>query len=175
MSDTTLRLRLSDDAATLWLGAALARAMPEPPAAAGVVYLRGELGAGKTTCVRSLLHALGVTGIVRSPTYTLVETHAAPGLQCVHIDLYRLRGASDLEDLGLRDYLSQGHLLLIEWPERGATALPPSDIDVSLAYREADQDSGRDAQILARSPWGNAWLANLRKNPSLTSYVANLT
>jgi tRNA threonylcarbamoyladenosine biosynthesis protein TsaE len=181
MSDTTLRLRLTDDAATIRLGAALARAMPgarampEARAAAGVLYLRGDLGAGKTTCARSLLHALGVTGIVRSPTYTLVETHAAPGLQCVHVDLYRLRGPSDLEDLGLRDYLSKGHLLLIEWPERVETALPPADIDVALAYRDADQEAGRDAHVIATGDWGTAWLANLRKDPRLTSYVANLT
>jgi tRNA threonylcarbamoyladenosine biosynthesis protein TsaE len=175
MADTSLNLRLSDAAATTRLGTALACALPTAGEAAAVLYLRGDLGAGKTTCARSLLYALGVTGIVRSPTYTLVEIHAARELECVHVDLYRLSGASDLEDLGLRDYLGGGHLLLIEWPERGEPVLPPADLDLSFAYRDSDPDTGREAQVRAASDCGKAWLWNLRKDPSLTSYVANLT
>jgi tRNA threonylcarbamoyladenosine biosynthesis protein TsaE len=179
MPDTTMILRLDDADSTTSFGAAMGRSMPKA-AAPAVLYLRGDLGAGKTTCARGLLHALGVTGAVRSPTYTLVETYSARGLECVHVDLYRLRGPEDLEDLGLRDYLVPGCLLLIEWPERGATALPPPDIDLKLGYRENDAaangpDAGRDAALRAASNVGHAWLANLRKDTSISPYVANLT
>ena len=80
-----------DSSATEALGQALARALPAAAAAGAVVYLQGELGAGKTTCVRSLLRALGVDGLVRSPTYTLVETYRLAALTCIHVDLYRLQ------------------------------------------------------------------------------------
>src|SRR5580700_11242844 len=105
-----MEIHLEGSVATESLGQALARSLPDAlrrGAAAGgagaVLYLQGELGAGKTTCVRSLLRALGVTGLVRSPTYTLVETYILADLTCVHVDLYRLRAATEIEELGLRD------------------------------------------------------------------------
>jgi tRNA threonylcarbamoyladenosine biosynthesis protein TsaE len=78
--------------------------LPGVACGAGRLYLQGELGAGKTTCVRSLLRALGVTGLVRSPTYTLVETYVLPTLTCVHVDLYRLQSLTEVDELGLRDW-----------------------------------------------------------------------
>ena len=108
-----IKLALPDADATEVLGAALARALPRGPRpGAGaeveggtlVLYLHGELGAGKTTSVRSLLRALGVERTIRSPTYTLVEVYEPGGLTCVHVDLYRLEGPLDVEALGLRDY-----------------------------------------------------------------------
>jgi len=177
MSESNLKLQLSDTAATESLGAALACALPAeciaavPDAASTVVYLSGQLGAGKTTCARSLLHGLGVSGIVRSPTYTLVEIYAANRIQCIHVDLYRLRGPEDLEDLGLRDYLAPGNLMLIEWPERGGSSLPPADLCLRLSYLV----QGRDAQLQSGSPRGAQWLANLRTDSRLVPYLSNLT
>lgn len=181
MTESDLKLELSDYAATEALGAALADALPaqsratreapQIPGNAIVVYLKGELGAGKTTCARSLLHALGVSGIVRSPTYTLVESYAGNRIQCIHVDLYRLRGPQDLEDLGLRDTLMPGNLLLIEWPERGGAELPPADLVVNLAYR-AD---GREAILQAQSPTGTRWVEDLRTDSRLIPYLSNLT
>jgi tRNA threonylcarbamoyladenosine biosynthesis protein TsaE len=168
-SESSLALRLPDAGATESLGMALARAYPRWPGGA-VVYLHGELGAGKTTCVRSLLRALGVAGTIRSPTYTLVEVYQPPGLICVHVDLYRLHGPLDVEDLGLRDYLGEC-LLLVEWPEKGGGALPPADLDLVLTY---DGDSRR-AQVVPGTARGRDWMTKLQHDASLTSYVSNLT
>jgi tRNA threonylcarbamoyladenosine biosynthesis protein TsaE len=92
---------LPDSSVTAALGQALARSLPGAVRTGGaVLYLHGELGAGKTTCVRSLLRALGVTGLVRSPTYTLVETYPLATLTCVHVDLYRLQSLTEVDELG---------------------------------------------------------------------------
>ena len=128
-------------------GSAENRGIPAGPGGAGgisgahgstVLYLRGELGAGKSTCVRSLLRALGVEGLIRSPTYTLVEAYQPRGFSCIHVDLYRLQGPVDVEELGLRDFLDTDCLLLVEWPEKGGPALPPADIDLTLTYAYPD-------------------------------------
>ncbi len=114
-------LTLKDENATAAAGAALASAVK---GRAGIITLSGELGAGKTTFVRGLLRALGHTGAVRSPTYTLVEPYEVGGQRVLHLDLYRLAGAADLTTLGLRDELDDATLLLVEWPERADGALP---------------------------------------------------
>jgi len=164
-------LKLADSSATETLGLALARSFPGAVLGPAVLHLRGELAAGKTTCVRALLRSLGVTGLVRSPTYTLVETYALNGLTCVHIDLYRLQAAIEVDALGLRDYLGPGCLLLIEWPEKGAQALPAADMDLALRYA----GQGRSAQVSAKTTLGAEWLDNLGRDSSLAPYVTNLT
>ena len=116
-----------------------------------MLYLQGDLGAGKTTCARSLLRALGVVGLVRSPTYTLVETYELAGLTCIHVDLYRLQGLTEVDELGLRDLVGPGCLLLVEWPDRGGAALPPADLTVALNYA----GEGRQARVTAHSPLGS--------------------
>src|SRR5690348_4039959 len=111
-----------------------------PTAAAGtltpdalvVVYLTGDLGAGKTTLARGFLHAIGITEPIRSPTYTLLETYEASDLTVAHLDLYRLRDPDELEPLGLRDLARPSYVWLIEWAERGAGWLPPPDLEVRL-------------------------------------------
>ena len=162
---------LPDSGATETLGRALARALPNAAAAGAVLYLHGELGAGKTTCVRSLLRTLGVAGLVRSPTYTLVETYGLPGLTCVHVDLYRLQTLTEVDELGLRDLVGPGCLLLVEWPEKGGGHLPPADLDLYLQYA----DEGRRARLGADGGLGGDWLRDLGSDTSLIPYVSNLT
>ncbi len=98
----------------------------------GVVFLRGDLGAGKTTFSRGVLSALGYSGAVCSPTYTLVERYELAGLSVSHLDCYRLQEGLELEMLGLDDDLVGNHLWLVEWPERMACALPPPDLVLDL-------------------------------------------
>jgi tRNA threonylcarbamoyladenosine biosynthesis protein TsaE len=131
-----------------------------------VLYLQGELGAGKTTCVRSLLRALGVTGLVRSPTYTLVETYPLATLTCVHVDLYRLQSLTEVDELGLRDLVGPGSLIMVEWPERGGAAVPPADLELTLRYA----GEARQAALSAKTLLGTEWLENLRRDSSLAPY-----
>jgi len=125
---------LPDEAATTAcgarLGAVLALAAPSP----FVVHLQGELGSGKTTLVRGALGAMGVGGTIRSPTYTLVETYAAGDAVVAHLDLYRVVAPRELEALAVRELLAPGHVLFIEWPERGGDALPPPDLALELRF-----------------------------------------
>jgi tRNA threonylcarbamoyladenosine biosynthesis protein TsaE len=97
-----------------------------------LVYLRGALGTGKTTLVRGLLRAMGHTGVVRSPTFTLVEGYLLNGRQIYHLDLYRMVHPEELEFIGFRDYVKNNNLCLVEWAERGAAVLPLPDLDVQI-------------------------------------------
>jgi len=187
MSELHLELMLTDAAATEALGAALARAYRGGGSGARtisdgrgstVVFLHGELGAGKSTCVRGLLRALGVDGLIRSPTYTLVEAYQPRGITCIHVDLYRLQGPVDVEELGLRDFLGADCLLLVEWPEKGGAALPPADIDLTLTYSNLENSgaaASRQAHVRAPTARGRRWLEMLLHDTSLTAYVSNST
>jgi len=110
------------------LGARLAQAIRAP----AVLALDGPLGAGKTTLVRGFLRALGRTGPVRSPTYTLVETYPLDGTLVHHLDLYRLADPEELENLGVRDLVDATAIWLIEWPDRGRGFLPPADWSIRI-------------------------------------------
>jgi tRNA threonylcarbamoyladenosine biosynthesis protein TsaE len=144
------------------LGVALARGCRWDEAEPRLIYLSGELGAGKTTLAAALLQTLGVDEIVRSPSYALIETYAARAGEAVHIDLYRLHGSEELQQLGVRDYLNGNTLLLIEWPERAGGALPPADLEVRLELSDAGGGGGRNGHVEARSRVGEAWLARTR-------------
>ena len=147
-----MRLWLEDTAATERLGAALAKS--RPPRA--VVHLQGDLGAGKSTLARALLRTLGVTGAIRSPTYTLVERYPLPeGGEALHLDLYRIGDAAELEFLGIDP--GDGSLWLVEWPERGAAGLPLADLQVQLAL----EGRGRRAHLVANTSQGEAWLGRM--------------
>jgi tRNA threonylcarbamoyladenosine biosynthesis protein TsaE len=170
MPEASLMFDLPDSGATEALGAALATAFPGA-ASGAIVHLRGELGSGKTTCARSLLHTLGVTAPVRSPTYTLVDTYSVATLTCVHVDLYRVQSTTEVEELGLRDMTGPGYLMLIEWPEKGGVAVPPADLSLQLVYR----GDARAAALARGSELGRDWLAKLAIDTSLAPYVSNLT
>jgi tRNA threonylcarbamoyladenosine biosynthesis protein TsaE len=135
-------------------GAELASARPRG-GALQVIALGGDLGAGKTTLARGFLWGSGVAGAVRSPTYTLVETYGVGSTTFVHLDLYRLSEPSELENLGLRDWATAGHVWLVEWPERGAGLLPAADLSVQLVAA----DRHHVIEVEARSAAGAAWLA----------------
>lgn len=152
-----MRIHTPTAADTEALGARLAQSRPADMAAWAVVYLQGELGSGKTTLARGFLQGLGVTGPVRSPTYTLVELYPAAGVTLVHADLYRLRDPAELESLGLRDWAAPAHLWLVEWPEKGAGRLPPPDLALALSVGA----SGHDVELAAPGSLGRAWLARL--------------
>lgn len=116
---------------------------------AAIVGLRGDLGTGKTTLVRGWLRALGVTGPIRSPTFTLVEPYEVCEGRVYHFDLYRLSEPEELEYLGARDYFAEDSLCLIEWPERGKGWLPVIDLNIHIAFD--DKGEGRQVRVISRS------------------------
>lgn len=152
-----MQLRLVDSDATEALGHALAGTRP----AQAVLYLHGDLGAGKSTLARALLRELGVQGAIRSPTYTLVERYPIPGGEAWHLDLYRIGDAAELDFLGLDEAVAT--LWLVEWPEKAELALPAADLRVELATRAP----GRSARLLAGSATGEQWLRDLAGIPEL--------
>jgi tRNA threonylcarbamoyladenosine biosynthesis protein TsaE len=139
-------------------GARLARALPAASPQALQLHLFGDLGSGKTTLARGFLRALGYGGVVRSPTYTLVETYALGVVTVVHADLYRLQSAEEFEGLGLRDLAVGGHVWLIEWPQRAGRWLPAADIHVTLEAHPAFHS----IELRAPTAAGALWLAHLQ-------------
>jgi tRNA threonylcarbamoyladenosine biosynthesis protein TsaE len=149
----SLDLNLPNAAATTALGAALAR-----NAAAGrTLYLRGDLGTGKTTLVRGLLRGLGHAGRVKSPTYTLVEPYMLSSLHFYHFDFYRLKDQGEWESGGFREYFSPQAMCVVEWPERAEGLLPPPDLEVRLEFA----GEARRATVEAHTAAGKAWLSSL--------------
>ena len=120
-----------DESAMLGFGKKLYAAME----AEGVVFLQGDLGLGKTTLSRGVIRAAGHLGVVKSPTYTLVEPYESADACIYHFDLYRLSDPEELEYLGIRDYFAKGMLCLIEWPDKGIGALPSADLEIVLSMQ----------------------------------------
>lgn len=138
-------------------GARLARNLPNLDAGFAVLYLVGDLGAGKTTLARGFLEALKVDGPVRSPTYTLVEVYETGPLTALHLDLYRLSDPSELEALGLTEWARPRHVWLVEWPERGEGRLPPPDLIIRLTAAEKEHQIA----VSAASAPGESWLEKI--------------
>ena len=142
-------LPLASEAATLALGAALAKgALP-----GRVLFLSGDLGAGKTTLVRGLLRALGWTGRVKSPTYALLELYAISGLNLYHFDFYRFKDREEWVSSGFREHFNPESLCILEWPEMAGGLLPLPDLHVTLEL----SGPGRRAAFLAHTQAGREW------------------
>ncbi len=154
MPDLIKRFSLVDEQATRDFAAACAACFGRGL----MVFLQGDLGAGKTTLVRAWLRALGYRSAVRSPTYTLIEPYPLAELNVYHLDLYRLGDPEELELLGLRDYLDGSQLVLVEWPDQGEGYLGEADVIIELSYRGQavkgpleglDLNNGREVQMQA--------------------------
>jgi tRNA threonylcarbamoyladenosine biosynthesis protein TsaE len=150
---STRTLNIASETEMERLGARLAIGLR----AGSLVYVRGPLGAGKTTLVRGALRALGHRGGVKSPTFTLVEPYTFGALTLYHFDLYRLKDPEELEFMGIRDYLRGDGACLIEWPERGKNVLPEPDVDVMIE----PLPQGRNVVLTAHHEQGRAVLRGL--------------
>ena len=154
----TRPFRWPDEAACERFAQALARC---PQIADLGIELDGGLGAGKTSLVRHLLRALGVTGRIKSPSYAVVEDYTPPGLGGLpahHFDFYRFSDPREWEDAGFRDVFAAPGLKLSEWPSKAAGMLPPPDLRLVLAVND---DDSRDVRAEAHTPRGQALLAEL--------------
>ena len=152
---TTVHLESRTEAETEAIGAKLAASLP----VVRLIYVRGPLGAGKTTFVRGLLRGLGHHGSVKSPTFTVVEPYSVGGVALSHFDLYRLKDPEELEFLGMRDYLESDNVCIVEWPERAGAVLPAPDIDVMIA---STNHRGRDVHLQGHTQAGEAALNAFR-------------
>ena len=148
-----LSFLLADENATLALAARLSTQLQ----AGMVLYLHGDLGAGKTCLVRGILCALGHTGRVKSPTYTLLETYHVADLDLCHFDLYRMQNEEEWELAGFRDEFNGSNIMLIEWPEKAQSVIPAADIIIDLNILP----QGREAIMTGLSPMGSACLKQL--------------
>lgn len=145
-----MNMLITSEAKMKQLGVSIAKCLISPL----VMELEGPLGVGKTTLVRSMLSSLGYTGLVKSPTYTLIEAYDFPSFQLYHLDLYRLKSAEELAFIGLSDYLIGQSIFFIEWPERGQGFLPTADIRCRLQFKE----DKREVEWLALTKRGEEFL-----------------
>lgn len=119
------------------------------------LFLQGEIGSGKTTLVRGFLTGLGYQGLVKSPTYTLVEPYQIDDLEIFHLDLYRLNSPDEVFSIGIQDYFSPTAICLVEWPEKAGTLLAPADLHIVIQYKA-------DHRALQLSPGTAAGIAILQ-------------
>ncbi|AXT32485.1 tRNA (adenosine(37)-N6)-threonylcarbamoyltransferase complex ATPase subunit type 1 TsaE [Pseudoalteromonas tunicata] len=138
--------KLENELATVAMGNALAEVIKS----GAVIFLHGDLGAGKTTLTRGIIQGFGHQGKVKSPTYTIVEPYELAAQQIYHFDLYRLADPEELEFMGIRDYFASNAICLIEWPEKGGMLLAEPDLDITLEY----VDEQRKISIIGRTTKG---------------------
>ncbi|MDH4216072.1 MAG: tRNA (adenosine(37)-N6)-threonylcarbamoyltransferase complex ATPase subunit type 1 TsaE [Gallionella sp.] len=151
--DSRITLLLADENVTVALAQRLA-AQLKPGM---VIYLHGDLGAGKTTLVRGVLNALGYSGRVKSPTYTLVEPYHAAGFDLRHFDLYRLHDEDEWEAAGFRDEFDGNNIFFIEWPKNALSFIPQADVEISFEILMQE----RKVQIHANTEMGRQCLKQL--------------
>ena len=154
VNDSRISLALADENATAAFAARLAPGIKPGM----VVHLRGDLGAGKTTLVRALLHALGCRGRVKSPTYTLLEQYEAGGLHLRHFDLYRFRDEDEWEAAGFRDEFDGRNVCMVEWPEKAQGLLPQADVEIRFEILA----HGRNIEVRANTQTGRECLRALQ-------------
>ena len=154
---------LKDEEGTQALGVALARVLTPGLS----LHLHGDLGAGKTSLTRALLHAAGHEGRVKSPTYTLAEPYAitlnGQALEFMHFDLYRMSSPEEFIDAGFREHFGAGKVCVVEWPEQAGGLLPPADIEVFLSI----EGNGRGVELRANTALGASCLEQLHFSPNL--------
>ncbi|MGD8594520.1 MAG: tRNA (adenosine(37)-N6)-threonylcarbamoyltransferase complex ATPase subunit type 1 TsaE [Gammaproteobacteria bacterium] len=148
---------VAEESSMLALGERLAQALNQS-GSGSVIYLYGDLGAGKTTLTRGLLRGLGYRGSVKSPTFTLVEPYELDRKTVYHFDLYRLVDPEELEYVGIRDYFTEESVAVIEWPDKGAGVLPPPDLTITIHYR----DKGREVELVGHTARAATVLAQLQ-------------
>jgi tRNA threonylcarbamoyladenosine biosynthesis protein TsaE len=149
---------LADETATIAIGSGLAAVVKSATVQqALVVYLNGDLGAGKTTLTRGFVRGMGHVGNVKSPTYTLVEPYELGEWRVFHFDLYRLADAEELEYMGIRDYFNNDCCCFIEWPEKGVGLLAKADLIINIAY----QDEQRVIKLQAETAHGEQVVTEL--------------
>ena len=151
MSEITLFL--ADEEAMVAFGKRIA----EVTKGAGLIFLEGDLGAGKTTLSRGVIRGLGHAGAVKSPTFTLVEPYEIGNVRAFHFDLYRLVDPEELEYMGIRDYFDEDALCLIEWPDKGTGFLPKPDLTITIS----PHNSGRQLKLLPQGARGESWCVAL--------------
>ena len=155
---TSRGIFLENEAATEEAGRILGPLTPENT----TIFLLGDLGAGKTTFTRGFLRSRGWSGMVKSPTYTLVEPYEFADIPVWHFDLYRLKDPEELELMGIRDYFAGRSIRVVEWPEQGQGILPDPDLVVSILY----EDNGRLLTLTGMNSRGSeteaAFMAQLR-------------
>ncbi|MFQ3208113.1 MAG: tRNA threonylcarbamoyladenosine biosynthesis protein TsaE [Glaciecola sp.] len=148
---------LPDESATIAMGKKLADIVQKQLKQGIVVYLYGDLGAGKTTLTRGFVQGMGHIGHVKSPTYTLVEPYELNNWLVYHFDLYRLSDPEELEYMGIRDYFAQNCCCFIEWPEKGQGMIKAPDLRIDLAY----SDEQRTINFQAKTTLGQVVLSSL--------------
>lgn len=155
MSFVVCEYFLTDESATLDFGDLVGEAC----AGTGCIYLKGDLGTGKTTLSRAIVRHFGYRGAVKSPTFTLVEPYELAGFRIYHFDLYRLADPAELEFLGVDEYFSQDSLCLVEWPEKGAGYLPAPDLVIEFQVHK----QGRKIKVSQCSELGKLMVAKITK------------
>ncbi|NWA28958.1 tRNA (adenosine(37)-N6)-threonylcarbamoyltransferase complex ATPase subunit type 1 TsaE [Pseudomonas gingeri] len=148
-----LTLQLPDEEAMVAFG----RTLAEVTGGVGVIFLEGDLGAGKTTLSRGIIRGLGHVGAVKSPTFTLVEPYEIGDIRAFHFDLYRLVDPEELEYMGIRDYFDGAALCLVEWPQQGQGFLPKPDLTITIS----PHNGGRSLYLLSQGARGDSWCADL--------------
>ncbi|WP_462157165.1 tRNA (adenosine(37)-N6)-threonylcarbamoyltransferase complex ATPase subunit type 1 TsaE [Pseudoalteromonas sp. GB56] len=147
---------LADESATVAFGNTLSGLVAQGV----VIYLYGDLGAGKTTLTRGIVQGFGHKGKVKSPTYTLVEPYELPEVNIYHFDLYRLADPEELEFMGIRDYFDDTAVCILEWPSKGEGVIPRADLKITLEYT----GEAREISIVAQTERGADVVTKLKGN-----------